>query len=93
MAGFQLYLLTPNINSNRYYVDLISCFQDQTSSFRLKKNHKIEKGNRINNDFTLPTSFFKEESNRSFNEKLSLGLNAQKTFSFDMPSRIMKNNN
>lgn len=91
MAAFQLYLLTPNINSNRYYVDLISCFQDQTSSFRFKKNHKI--GNTVNNDLILPTSFFKEESNHSFNEKLSLGLNAQKTFSFDMPSRIMKNNN
>lgn len=83
MAAFQLYLLTPNINSNRYYVDLISCFQDQTSSFRFKKNHKV--GNTANNDLILPTSFFKEESNRSFNEKLSLGLNAQKTFSFDMP--------
>lgn len=91
MAAFQLYLLTPNINSNRYYVDLISCFQDQTSSFRFKKNHKV--GNTVNNDLILPTSFFKEESNRSFNEKLSLGLNAQKTFSFDMPSCIMKNNN
>jgi hypothetical protein len=80
MAKFKLYLLTPKGEYNKYFADLISSFDGQFTFFNNKKtstNVEMVSG---------------EKFNYTFNEKISLGLNSQKTLQFDMPSKLMINN-
>ena len=80
MAKFKLYLLTPKGEYNKYFADLISSFDGQFTFFNNRKNS------------TNVETVLGEKFNYTFNEKISLGLNSQKTLQFDMPSKLMINN-
>lgn len=84
MAKFELYLLTPDIERESYFIDLITSFQDQFSLYKkTKQQDSIEE---------YGFSHFDRDNNYSFNEKFSIHANAQKELSFDMVSRKMINN-
>ena len=81
MAKFKLFLLTPDIERETYFTDVISSFQGQFTQYNKKTN--IEQWSSSN----------VESENYSFNEKLSLHTNAQKELTFDMTANKMLNNN
>jgi hypothetical protein len=84
MAKFELYLLTPDIERESYFIDLITSFQDQFSLYKkTKQQDSIEE---------YGFSHFDRDNNYSFNEKFSIHTNAQKELSFDMTSHKMINN-
>lgn len=81
MAKFKLYLLTPDLEQGSYFVDLISSFSGQFTTYNKKRE--------IPND---DAQYVGEDVNYSSNENFSLHTNAQKELSFDLVSKLMINN-
>lgn len=85
MANFKLYLLTPDMESKSYFVDLITSYDGQLTHYQNKQDRT---------GFLWDVEKYSEQDNNfSFNEKFSVHKNAQKELTFDMAEKHMINNN
>lgn len=85
MANFKLFLLTPDIEKEHYFIDTLSIFNGQ---FYAHNNNSAK------DSFSRwePDECNERDNNWTLNEKFTVHQNAQKELSFDMPTRIMINN-